>query len=98
MPGFQIQFEAVDEASPTIQKLSQMMLEAAQKGDKFASDFYNSSERINTSLKKIQPAAKETGDSFGTLREAGSQLVSQFIGIASVAGLAVFFKESAEQA
>lgn len=98
MPGFQIQFEAVDEASPTIQKLSQMMLEAAQKGDKFASDLYNSSERINTSLKKIQPAAKDTGDAFGTLREAGSQLVSQLAGIASVAGLSLFFKQSAEEA
>jgi ABC-type transporter Mla subunit MlaD len=98
MPGFQIQFEAVDEASPTIQKLSQMMLDAAQKGDKFASDLYNSSERINTSLKKISPVAKETSDSFSTLKQAGSDLTSQLLGIASIGGLTVFFKQSAEQA
>ena len=38
MPGFQIQFEAIDEASPTIQKLSQMMMDAAQKSDRFAAE------------------------------------------------------------
>lgn len=98
MPGFQIQFEAIDEASPTIQKLSQMMLEAAQKGDKFAADLYNSSERINTSLRKIQPAAKEAEDSFTKFGKASSDLVAQLLGIASAAAVTAFFKASADEA
>ncbi len=98
MPGFQIQFEAIDEASPTIQKLSQMMMDAAQKSDRFAAEMMNSSNRIDTSLKKVSSSAKPAKDSIDALSQAGSQLQQALLGFATVAGIAAFFKSSAEAA
>lgn len=98
MPGLQIQFEAIDEASPTIQKLSEMMVEAAKNSDRLASEIMSSSQRVDTSLKKIPKAAKESGDSLKALRDAGGQLQTALLGFATVAGIATFFKSSADAA
>ena len=38
MAGFEILFEATDQASPIIEKLSKQMLEAAQRSERFAGD------------------------------------------------------------
>jgi hypothetical protein len=98
MPGLQIQFEAIDQASPTIQKLSQMMVEAAKNSDRFAKEIFDSSNRIDTGLKKISTGGKETKQSIESVKDATSQLASSLLGIASVAGLTAFFKSSAEAA
>lgn len=98
MPGFQIQFEAIDQASPTIQKLSQMMLEAAQKGDRFASEIANASQRVDTSLKKIPKAAQETKDSLDLVKDAAGQLAGPLLQLATAAGITAFFKSSADAA
>jgi len=98
LAGFQIQFEAIDQASPTIQRLSQLMLDAAQKSDRFAAEITNSSQRIDTGLKKFAPAVTQVKENVKALTQAGSDLKSQLLGFATVAGLAAFFKSSADAA
>ncbi|MCG3205217.1 MAG: hypothetical protein KCHDKBKB_01936 [Elusimicrobia bacterium] len=98
MPGLQIQFEAIDQASPTIQKLSQMMVDAAKNSDRFAKEIFDSSNRIDTGLKKISGSGKETKQSIESVKDATNQLATSLLGIASVAGLTTFFKSSAEAA
>jgi hypothetical protein len=98
MPGLQIQFEAIDQASPTIQALSQMMIDAAKNSDRFAKEFFESSNRIDTGLKKITGGTKETKKSIESVKDATSQLAGSLLGIASVAGLTAFFKSSADSA
>lgn len=98
MPGLQIQFEAIDEASPTIQKLSQMMVEAAKNSDRFAKEMFESSGRIDTGLKKFAGSTKEAKTSIDSVKDASSQLTSSLLTIASVAGLTAFFKSSADAA
>ena len=98
MPGLQIQFEAIDEASPTIQKLSQMMVEAAKNSDRFAKEMFESTGRIDTGLKRFGESTKEAKKSIDSVKDATSQLATSLIGIASVAGLTAFFKSSADAA
>ncbi|MCG3204326.1 MAG: hypothetical protein KCHDKBKB_01041 [Elusimicrobia bacterium] len=98
MPGLQIQFEAIDQASPTIQKLSEMMVEAAKNSDRFAKEMFESSGRIDTGLKKFVGSTKEAKSSIDSVKDATSQLASSLLAIASVAGLTAFFKSSADAA
>lgn len=98
MPGLQIQFEAIDQASPTIQKLSEMMVDAAKKSDRFAKEIFDSSTRIDTGLKKFAGSGKEVKQSIDSVKDAAGQLTNSLLGIASVAGLTAFFKSSAEAA
>ena len=94
MAGFQIQFEAIDQASPTIQKLSKEMIEAAKKSDKFASEIVNSTRRVDTSLKKIPPAAKQAKDSMSSLSNASGELKTALTGLVSTAAISAFFKQA----
>lgn len=98
MPGLQIQFEAIDQASPTIQKLSEMMIEAAKNSDRFAKEMFDSSGRIDTGLKKFAGSTKEAKTSLDSVKDASSQLASSLLTVASVAGLTAFFKSSADAA
>jgi len=98
VPGLQIQFEAIDQASPTIQKLSEMMVEAAKNSDQFAKEMFDSSNRIDTGLKKVFGSGKAAQQSIGSIKDAASQLQSQLLAFATVAGVATFFKSSADAA
>lgn len=98
MPGIQIQFEAVDAASPTIQRLSQLTMEYAKNSDRFVKEIFESSNRFDTSLKRMSSSAKEAKPSIEAVKDATSQLASTLISVASVAGLTAFFKSSAEAA
>jgi hypothetical protein len=98
MAGFEILFEAVDKASPSIQQLSQLMVEAAQKSDRFAQEMVAATRKADEGLGKIPPKAKEAGQSLDSLKGAGEQLKQQLLGFATVAGITAFFKSSADAA
>ncbi len=98
MAGFEIQFEALDAASPTIQKLSQELLLAAQRSDRFAKEVTLASQQVDQSLSNLPPKAQQTSQSFGALQSAGQQLANQLLQFATVAGIGQFFKSSAEAA
>lgn len=98
MAEFAVQLEAVDKASPTIQKLSQAMIKAAKNSDRFASEIVNSSKRVDTSLKKIPPAANKASSSIGGLKNAGNELKTSLTGLVSTAAVVAFFKQAASAA
>lgn len=98
MAGISIQFEAIDQASPTIQKLSQAMIEAAKKSDRFAAEIVSSSNRVDTSLKKIPSAAKQAKDSISSLKDVSGQLQTAFAGLVSTAAIGAFFKQAVSEA
>ncbi|HAH08343.1 MAG TPA: hypothetical protein DCM05_17765, partial [Elusimicrobia bacterium] len=98
MAGFEIRFEALDAASPTIQKLSQELLEAAQRSDRFAKDVVVSTQKVDQALSNLPPRAQQASQSMGALQAAGQQLANQLLQFATVAGIAQFFKSSAEAA
>ncbi len=98
MPGFEILFQAVDEASPAIQKLSKEMLAAAERSDRFAGEIFNASQKADQGLSKIPPKASQAKDSINALQQASQQLTQQLLGFATVAGITAFFKSSADAA
>ena len=98
MAGFEILFEATDQASPIIEKLSKQMLDAAQRSERFAGDIAVASQKADESLGRIQPKASQASASLVSLEQAANQLKSQLLGFATVAGLTAFFKDSAEAA
>jgi len=98
MPGFEILFEAVDKASPSIQQLSQLMVEAAQKSDRFAEGMVAASKKADEGLTKLPDKAKQAKDSISALEQASHQLVNQLLGFATVAGITAFFKSTADAA
>ncbi len=98
MAGFEILFEATDQASPIIEKLSKQMLEAAQRSERFAGDIAVASQKADESLSKISPKAAQAGSSLAALEQASNQLKTQLLGFATVAGITAFFKDSAEAA
>ena len=98
MAGFEIRFEALDAASPTIQKLSQELLEAAQRSDRFAKDVVVSTQKVDQALANLPLRAQQASQSMGALQAAGQQLANQLLQFATVAGIAQFFKSSAEAA
>lgn len=98
MAGFEITFEAVDQASPTIQRLSQQLLEAAQRSDRFAGQVVTATSRADQGFKKLPQSAGAAAQSMTAVQAAAGQLVNQLAGFATVAGVAAFFKSSAEAA
>ena len=98
MAGFEILFEATDQASPIIEKLSKQMLEAAQRSERFAGDIAVASQKADESLSKISPKASQASSSMASLEQAANQLKQQILGFATVAGITAFFKDSAEAA
>lgn len=98
MAGFEIQFEALDAASPTIQRLSKELLTAALASDRFAKDVTVNTGKVDEALKKVPATAKEAATSMETLQKAGEQLADQFLKFATVAGIGAFFKDSAAAA
>ncbi|OGR89711.1 MAG: hypothetical protein A2992_06335 [Elusimicrobia bacterium RIFCSPLOWO2_01_FULL_59_12] len=98
MAGFEILFEATDQASPIIEKLSKQMLEAAQRSERFAGDIAVASQKADESLSKIHPKATQAAGSLAALEQASNQLKTQLLGFATVAGITAFFKDSAEAA
>src|SRR5580765_5069079 len=98
MAGFEILFEATDQASPIIEKLSKQMLEAAQRSERFAGDIAVASQKADESLSKITPKAAQASSSITALEQASSQLKQLLLRAATVAGVTAFFKESAEAA
>lgn len=98
MAGFEIIFEATDQASPIIEKLSKQMLDAAQRSERFAGDIAVASQKAEESLSKISPKASQASTSLSSLEQAGRQLKDQLLGFATVAGITAFFKDSAEAA
>lgn len=98
MAGFEIKFEAVDEASPTIQRLSQQLLEAAQRSDRFAGQVVRATSKADQGFKKLPPAANAAAQSMSAVQSAAGQLLNQLAGFATVAGIGAFFKSAAEGA
>ncbi|MFA5138328.1 MAG: hypothetical protein WC728_03765 [Elusimicrobiota bacterium] len=98
MAGFEIKFEAVDEASPTIQRLSKQLLEAAQRSDRFAGQVVAATANADQGFKKLPQSANAAAQSMSAVQSAAGQLLNQLAGFATVAGIAAFFKSSAESA
>lgn len=98
MAGFEIQFEALDAASPTIQRLSKELLDAAQRSDRFAKDVTLASQQADQALSKLPAKGQEASQSFAALQTAGQQLVNELLKFATIAGVTQFFKTSAESA
>lgn len=98
MAGFEIVFEAVDQASPTIQRLSQQLLEAAQRSDRFAGQVVGATSRADRAFSTLPPKVNATAQSMAALQGAAGQLVNQLAGFATAAGIAAFFKSSADAA
>lgn len=98
MAGFEIVFEAVDQASPTIQRLSQQLLEAAQRSDRFAGQVAGATARADRAFSALPPKVNATAQSMAALQSAAGQLVNQLAGFATAAGIAAFFKSAGEEA
>ncbi|MBI2069458.1 MAG: hypothetical protein HYT79_02570 [Elusimicrobia bacterium] len=98
MPGLELTFEAVDKASPTIQRLSKEMLEAALRSDRFAKEIFDATSKVEDGLKKIPPKAQQASQSISAIQQASQQLTQQLLGFATVAGVTTFFKQAAQAA
>jgi hypothetical protein len=98
MAGFEITFEAVDQASPTIQRLSQQLLEAAQRSDRFAGQVVASTTKADQGFKKLPASANAAAQSMSAVQSAAGQLLNQLAGFATVAGIGAFFKSAADEA
>ncbi|MCX5786050.1 MAG: hypothetical protein NTX59_10205 [Elusimicrobia bacterium] len=98
MPGFEIIFEAVDQASPAIQRLSQQLLDAAQRSDKFAGLIEKSTARADKAFTALPPKVNAAAQSMSAVQGAAGQLINQLAGFATVAGIAAFFKSAADAA
>jgi hypothetical protein len=98
MAGFEIIFEAIDQASPAIQRLSQQLLDAAQRSDTFAGVIEKSTARADKAFTTLPPKVDATAQSMAAVQGAGNQLMNQLAGFATVAGIAAFFKSTAEAA
>ncbi|OGS32985.1 MAG: hypothetical protein A2218_10385 [Elusimicrobia bacterium RIFOXYA2_FULL_53_38] len=98
MPGFEIIFEAIDQASPAIQRLSQQLLDAAQRSDKFAGIIEKTTVRADQALSKLPPQVNATAQSMTAVQSAAGQLLNQLAGFATVAGITAFFKSTADAA
>lgn len=98
MAGFEIIFEAIDQASPTIQKLSQQLLDAAQRSDKFAGVIEKSTSRAGKSFENLPQKVNATAQSMTAVQGAANQLLNQLLSFATVAGIAAFFKSTADAA
>ncbi|HOX22535.1 MAG TPA: hypothetical protein PLL10_03650, partial [Elusimicrobiales bacterium] len=98
MAGFEIIFEAIDQASPAIQRLSQQLLDAAQRSDTFAGVIEKSTSRADKAFTALPPKVNATAQSMTAVQGAAGQLMNQLAGFATVAGLAAFFNSSAEAA
>jgi len=98
MAGFEIVFEAVDQASPTIQRLSQQLLEAAQRSDRFAGQVVNATSRADRGFSALPPKVDATAQSMAAVQAAAGQLLNQLAGFATAAGIGAFFKASADAA
>lgn len=98
MAGFEITFEAVDAASPTIQRLSQQLLEAAQRSDRFAGQVTTATARADQGFRRLPPAASAAAQSMSAVQSAAGQLLNQLAGFATVAGIGAFFKAAGDAA
>jgi hypothetical protein len=98
MAGFEIIFEAIDQASPAIQRLSQQLLDAAQRSDTFAGVIEKTTSRADKAFAGLPPKVDATTQSMAAVQSAGNQLMNQLAGFATVAGIAAFFKSTADAA
>src|SRR3989338_6340056 len=98
MAGFEITFEAVDQASPTIQRLSQQLLEAAQRSDRFTGQVVASTTKADQGFKKLPASANAAAQSMSAVQSAAGQLLPPLAGFATVAGIGAFFKSAADEA
>lgn len=98
MAGFEILFEAVDQASPAIQKISQLLIESAKRSDNFAGVIEKSTARADRAFAALPPKVNETAKSMVAVQSAASQLLNQLLGFATVAGITAFFKSTADAA
>lgn len=99
MPGgFQIVFEALDEASPTIQQLSQQLTETAANSNAFASQVADGAGKVGQAFGSLPAGVEKAASSMSSAQEAAKELLGQLAGVASVAEVVEFFKSSAEAA
>lgn len=98
MAGFEIIFEAIDQASPAIQRLSQQLLDAAKRSDTFAGVIEKSTARADKAFTTLPPKVDATAQSMAAVQGAANQLMNQLMGFATVAGIAAFFKSTADAA
>jgi len=98
MAGFEILFEAVDQASPAIQKISQLLIESAKRSDNFAGVIEKSTARADKAFAALPPKVNDTAKSMVAVQSAASQLLNQLLGFATVAGITAFFKSTADAA
>jgi hypothetical protein len=98
MAGFEILFEAVDQASPAILKLSQLLVESAKKSDVFADTIEKTTQRADRAFAALPKKIDPTAQSLAAVHSAADQLLNQLAGFATVAGIAAFFKSSADAA
>ncbi|MBI4395957.1 MAG: hypothetical protein HY548_02605 [Elusimicrobia bacterium] len=98
MAEFQVFFEAVDHAAPTIEQLTRLMTEATQKFGQAASQISEAGEKLNKKLGEVKPKAEEAEGAFGKMEKAANKLASQFVGFAGAAGVALLLKSSVSAA
>jgi hypothetical protein len=98
MAGFEILFEAVDQASPSIQKISQLLVESAKRSDNFAGVIENCTSRADKAFSALPPKVNETAKSMTAVQTAAGQLLNQLLSFATVAGITAFFKSTADAA
>jgi len=98
MAGFEIIFEAIDQASPAIQRLSQQLLDAAQRSDTFAGVIEKTTARADKAFAALPPKVNATAQSMTAVQGAANQLLNQLAGFATVAGISAFFKSTADAA
>ncbi|MHB2025121.1 MAG: hypothetical protein ACYCPQ_00575 [Elusimicrobiota bacterium] len=96
--GFQIVFEALDEASPAIQQLSQELAGAADQASEFAGQVESSTAEADDSLQKLPASAQTASESLSGAHQAASQLLMAMGGVTTAAGVVEFFKSSAQAA
>lgn len=98
MSGFEVVIEAVDNASPQIQKLSNELLNTAKRSTEFAEVVSRATSKTDASFQSLPQKIDATAKSMSAVQSAAQQLVAQLAGIASIAGITAFFSSAAEAA
>lgn len=98
MSGFEILIEAVDNASPQIQKLSNELLNTAKRSGEFAESVTSATSKTDAAFSTLPQKIDSTAKSMSSVQLAAKQLVNQLAGIASIAGMTAFFNSAAQAA
>jgi len=95
MSGFEVVIEAVDNASPQLEKLSNELIKTAKRSAEAAQVISESSAKTDSAISSLPQKIETTAKTMSLAQEAAKQLVNQLAGIASIAGMTAFFKSAA---